>query len=148
MGVCTITMPMASWPAQAICGGAMALFISLFTIFISRYLLMYSPPNRYGAVQGMYTLGVICIATPWSMGGLAATAVLPPGLNAYLIPMMTFGVSGVVGLLLYGAYFRANPPPAVPPLLPEDEAEEDPRVDLGSAWAAWGSRKMQEAHET
>ncbi|CAK9018428.1 unnamed protein product [Durusdinium trenchii] len=123
MGVCTITMPMASWPAQAICGGAMALFISLFTIFISRYLLMYSPPNRYGAVQGMYTLGVICIATPWSMGGLAATAVLPPGLNAYLIPMMTFGVSGVVGLLLYGAYFRANPPPAVPPLLPEDEAE-------------------------
>eukprot|EP00434_Breviolum_minutum_P001387 symbB.v1.2.001219.t1/scaffold66.1/size357995/22 len=73
MGVATITMGLPSWPAQAICGGSMALFISLFTIFISRYLLMYSPPNRYGAVQGVYTLGVVLISTPWSMGGIAAT---------------------------------------------------------------------------
>jgi len=123
MGVATITMGLPSWPAQAICGGSMALFISLFTIFISRYLLMYSPPNRYGAVQGVYTLGVVLISTPWSMGGIAATAILPPGVNAYRIPMIVFGATGVVGLAIYAAYFKSHPPPEVPPLLPEDEAE-------------------------
>ena len=55
MFVATVTMGLPYWPAQTICGCSLALFISLFTIFISRYLLLYSPPNRYGAVQGVYT---------------------------------------------------------------------------------------------
>jgi len=86
-------------------------------------LLMYSPPNRYGAVQGVYTFGVVLISTPWSLGGIAATAILPPGVDAYRIPMVVFGATGLLGLAIYAAYFRAHPPPEVPPLLPEDEAE-------------------------
>lgn len=123
MGVATVTVGLPSWPAQALCGGSMALFLSLFTIFISRYLLMYAPPNRYGAVQGVYTFGVVLISTPWSLGGIAATAILPPGVNAYRIPMAVFGASGLLVLMIYAAYFRSHPPPQVPPILPEDEAE-------------------------
>ncbi|CAJ1418289.1 unnamed protein product [Effrenium voratum] len=122
-GLATVTLPLPSWPAQILCASSLTFFISLFTIFISRYLLLYSPPNRFGAVQGVYVLVVILISTPWSLGGVAATALLGTGVNAYRIPMLVFGLTGVVSLSWYAWYFQKNPPPENPTLLPEDEAE-------------------------
>jgi len=121
--VAVFTCGFPSWPAQAVCATALVLFSTLLTLFISRYLLLYSPPNRFGTVQGVYALVVMLASMPSTFGGLGLTAVLPEGPIAYQIPMWIFGSSGALALYAYAWYFMSHPPPDVPTLLPDDEAE-------------------------
>lgn len=123
MAVAAGSMPFANWPLQVVCAVALVLYMALWAIFISRYLLLYSPPNRIGATQGVYSLGVVMIGLPWQMLGIGATSVLPKGPDAYRIPMWVFAAMGIMAMSLYACFYRKNPPPEVPPLLPEDEAE-------------------------
>jgi len=123
MAVALATVGLTSWSAQVICTSALALFVGLFWIFVSAYVLLYSPPNRFGAVQGMYTLGVVLISTPWSMAGSAATSLLPAGANEYRIPLLAFGTTALFWMLVYAYFFKQHPPPVLPPLLPDDEAQ-------------------------
>jgi len=117
------TLCLRSWPAQIVCAGCMVLFNLLFNLFISKYLLMYSPPNRFGTVQGVFTLVVVLAALPWSMSGMGVTAVLPQGVDAYRIPMLVFAITGTIAMAMYAWYYLRNPAPEVPILLPDDEVD-------------------------
>mmetsp|Transcript_122046 Transcript_122046/g.390283 ORF Transcript_122046/g.390283 Transcript_122046/m.390283 type:complete len:790 (+) Transcript_122046:184-2553(+) len=123
MVVATATCGIASWAMQTIAATSLVLFTTLFMLFVSRYLLMYAPPNRFGTVQGIYLLLVIVASCPISALGLLATAMLPQGVDAYRIPMLAYGIAGTLSMTLYGIYYCFNPAPATPPLLPEDERE-------------------------
>eukprot|EP00931_Biecheleriopsis_adriatica_P053533 TRINITY_DN31351_c0_g1_i1.p1 TRINITY_DN31351_c0_g1~~TRINITY_DN31351_c0_g1_i1.p1 ORF type:complete len:724 (+),score=150.18 TRINITY_DN31351_c0_g1_i1:53-2173(+) len=117
------TVGWASWKAQMACSVCLTLFNLLFTLFISRYMLQYSPPNRFGTVNGVYTLLVMLAFMPFLFLGMGITSSLPEGPDAYRYPMYVYGVTGGVGMLAYAVYYRGHPPPDVPPLLPEDELE-------------------------
>ena len=116
-------MGLASWPAQILCAAALVLFMSLWAILITRYILLYSPPNRIGAVNGVFSLGVTLIGMPMQLTGFWVTSILPSGLDAYWLPMFVVGSTGTLGLAAYSIYFHKFPPPSSPVLLPEDESE-------------------------
>ena len=46
-------MPIPTWPAQTAAAVAAALFGAVFVLFITKYIVDFSPPQRLGAVQGM-----------------------------------------------------------------------------------------------
>eukprot|EP00439_Symbiodinium_sp_Y106_P030867 s3962_g3.t1 len=120
--VASVTVGIASWPAQALCTSSAVLFTSCLSIYVWRYMLLYSPPSRFGTVQGIFSTAVIFISTPLSVAGMAAISLRPPGLNEYRISMLACGLMGTVLMAHYVAYSRRYPPPDCPTMLPEDEA--------------------------
>mmetsp|Transcript_8671 Transcript_8671/g.19074 ORF Transcript_8671/g.19074 Transcript_8671/m.19074 type:complete len:813 (-) Transcript_8671:43-2481(-) len=123
VGVATWFSAIADWKAQTITCLALVLFSSLFNLYIQRYLLMYSPPNRIGTVQGLYMIFAIMASMPETIGGIACVDMLPEGPAAYQIPLRAMGCLGTLVLALYSCYFWRNPPPDCPVLLEDDEIE-------------------------
>lgn len=119
----TITCYFATWFCQIICITCMIIFSSFYMLFLSRFLLNYSPPNRFGTVQGVYILFLVLLSLPPYLGMIGWHEALPEGVDSFRLPMLVFGMAGVLTMLLYACYFKRHPPPAVPKLLPEDEFE-------------------------
>eukprot|EP00930_Biecheleria_cincta_P104527 TRINITY_DN9688_c0_g1_i2.p1 TRINITY_DN9688_c0_g1~~TRINITY_DN9688_c0_g1_i2.p1 ORF type:complete len:793 (+),score=147.90 TRINITY_DN9688_c0_g1_i2:45-2423(+) len=113
----------ASWMAQDVTCATMVFFILMFQVVITRYLLNYAPPNRFGTVQGVYIMLAIAVALPLQYGGIGAIYALPPGVDAYRIPFIAMGIVGVVGMTMYACYFQMHPMPEIPRLLEDDEAD-------------------------
>lgn len=120
--VASVTVGIASWPAQALCTSSAVLFTSCFSTYVWRYTLLYSPPSRFGTVQGIFSTALIIVSTPLSVAGMAAISLRPPGLNEYRVSMLACGLMGAVLMAHYVAYVRRYPPPDCPTMLPEDEA--------------------------
>ncbi|CAE7938226.1 unnamed protein product, partial [Symbiodinium necroappetens] len=120
--VALVTVGIASWPAQALCTSSAVLFTSCFSTYVWRYTLLYSPPSRFGTVQGIFSTALIIVSTPLSVAGMAAISLRPPGLNEYRVSMLACGLMGAVLMAHYVAYVRRYPPPDCPTMLPEDEA--------------------------
>lgn len=123
LAACTALCGIGSWAAQIVVACLIVLFMALLNLFMSRYILQYAPPNRFGAVQGLYTMSVMLAAGPVSGIGLSMVDVLPRGPDAYRWPMYAQGIAGTIALSLYAVYYHFNPPPEVPSLLDEDEKE-------------------------
>lgn len=117
------TCPFADWNIQTICSFSQALLICLAQIFISRFVLFYAPPNRLGTVQGVWIAIMTAVALPVVMGGMAWSGMMPPGVDAFRIPLVFFGVIALPAWFAFGVFFRNNGVPPIPPLLPEDELE-------------------------
>ena len=64
---------------------------------------------------------------PLQLGGIWTSSVLPPGTDAYRVPMLVTGITGMLGMAAYAVYFHRHPPPDIPALAPEDAN----RPDLG-----------------
>jgi len=123
LAVATITCGFQSWAAQTICSLMLVLWSALFQLFIYKYLLHYAPPNRFGAVQGVYSMLLMCVSLPITFSSLELVAMLPDGPDAYRIPMYCLGSASSVAAFGYALYYSLHPPPEVPSLLLEDEAE-------------------------
>eukprot|EP00929_Paragymnodinium_shiwhaense_P072673 TRINITY_DN3688_c3_g1_i1.p1 TRINITY_DN3688_c3_g1~~TRINITY_DN3688_c3_g1_i1.p1 ORF type:complete len:799 (-),score=199.56 TRINITY_DN3688_c3_g1_i1:131-2527(-) len=121
--VASATLGIPDRRAQTVCAVCLVFWMSVFNLFISRYLLKYSPPNRFGTVQGVYVFVLMTVSAPLTMISLGSIEVLPEGPNAYRIPMWTSGITGALCMVVYACYYIKNPPPEVPHLLPDDEEE-------------------------
>ena len=88
---------------------------------MTKYIVDFAPPHRFGAVQGVFTALVMLVLIPLSIlysVGIAANGF--PGAGRYVVPARSIGSVALVGWALYTARMVLRPMPAVS-LLPEDE---------------------------
>lgn len=110
------TCGFASWTAQTVCTLAQVVLNTSCMLFINRYFLLYSPPEQYGTVTGVYIFFLMAMSMPVTYAGLATTDALPDGPDAYRYPLYAYGALGVLAWGLYIVYFTRYPPPAKPPM--------------------------------
>lgn len=118
------TVYFASWSSQVICMSCMVLYVLLFTILIQRILLIYAPPNRFGAVSGVFfTIMTLLVIMPTVIGTAVAITSLPPSIDAYRLPYMVASALGAFSMLIFALDYRLHPPPETPHLISDDEQQ-------------------------
>jgi len=122
--VAASTIYFTNWACQITCMCMLVMWMLLFQLYFMRYLLMYVPPNRFGATQGVFIALVCgCLAMPIQFLAIGIIGSLPPGPAAYQLPFLALALTGAIAMVLYAIYFSTHPPPEIPHLLDDDEKD-------------------------
>eukprot|EP00441_Pelagodinium_beii_P033866 CAMPEP_0197639224 /NCGR_PEP_ID=MMETSP1338-20131121/13910_1 /TAXON_ID=43686 ORGANISM="Pelagodinium beii, Strain RCC1491" /NCGR_SAMPLE_ID=MMETSP1338 /ASSEMBLY_ACC=CAM_ASM_000754 /LENGTH=731 /DNA_ID=CAMNT_0043211921 /DNA_START=59 /DNA_END=2254 /DNA_ORIENTATION=- len=118
------TIYFTNWACQVTCMAMLIMWMLLFQLYFFRYLLMYVPPNRFGAAQGVYiALMCTCLAMPIQFVAIGIIGALPQGASAYQLPFLALASIGAVAMVAYAIYFSTHPPPEIPHLIGDDEKD-------------------------
>eukprot|EP00411_Alexandrium_monilatum_P019910 CAMPEP_0175251430 /NCGR_PEP_ID=MMETSP0093-20121207/35659_1 /TAXON_ID=311494 /ORGANISM="Alexandrium monilatum, Strain CCMP3105" /LENGTH=729 /DNA_ID=CAMNT_0016545695 /DNA_START=42 /DNA_END=2231 /DNA_ORIENTATION=+ len=112
-----------SWDAQTLTCFCSVATLAVFLTFMTKYVLIFAPPNRLGVVQGL----LMAYAMLWNLPIVAAFEgwmnALPDGLGRFSLPFTTAAGLGLLGLCITTLRFCLVGFPETPELLPEDEIE-------------------------
>ena len=124
-----VMCPISLWGVQftdIICAVCCQIAILLF---LTRYSIIFAPPNRIGSVTGVFVCGLGLL----SLVPIIGVSIGISTHGSYIRPQV---IICTVGALLWAAYLwyvkKANPWPTSPILLPEDEQDISKNFGVGS----------------
>lgn len=127
----------ATWGAQATAAIAAAFFAGTFVLIPTKYVVLFSPPQRFGTVQGLFIVLQFVILLP-SFGAAFAIFLTGPEaslLTKYIRFTQICGVLSAVYWVAYLVRWLQRPEPGII-LLEEDEREIAARFGVRSVASA------------
>jgi len=129
LAVIALLSPIAVWSVQLIDIFCAVVCQIAFLLFITRYSIIFAPPNRTGSVTGVFVCGLGLLSLIPIIGMSIGISIN----GSYIRPQV---VISSVGVLLWAAYLwfakKADPWPSSPALLPEDERDIAKNFGVGS----------------
>ena len=129
LAVIALLCPIAMWSVQLVDIICAVVCQIAFLLFLTRYAIIFAPPNRTGSVTGVFVCGLGLLSFVPIIGisiGIAMN-------GSYIRPQVIISSVGVVAWAAYLWFAkRADPWPSSPELLPEDERDIAKNFGVGT----------------
>lgn len=112
-----------SWLAQAVVCFCSVGDMAVYLTFVTKYILIYAPPNRMGVVQGLLFAYALLFNAPIMLSFQQWMDMMPDGVERFSLPLFVASGLGLLGSSVYAVRSYLVGFPELPELLPEDEIE-------------------------